>query len=731
MLTISLNPRSVLSLWLLALLMGMPNLTRAQRKVTMPAPAPSLNSLRLPTGSTLPANRTLKLDRILQQIAEGASPDQFRLKGQNLLRVRNNKLLVTAQGTDADALAGQLRGLGADITGTYKSTVSAYVPISQLKAAASLPAVQTLKASQPGLASSLTSGQPLKPFQNRLEAITTVHGQCDTAQRSYLVRQLRGYTGRGIKIGVLSDSYNSLGGAATGVANDELPGIGNPNGYTTPVEVVEEIDGTDGIDEGRGMMELIHDAAPDATLAFASAFNGEAEFAQNIIRLKNAGCDIIVDDVYYYDEPFFQNGIIAQAINEVRAAGIHYFSAAGNNSDYSYEHSFFAGPTVTIAGLGTYKAHKFNAQQFFQPLLVPAGGYLFDIMQWSDPYDGDVKSDLDMLLVDSNGNILTGSTDNNFVTREPLEGIFYSNDTGQDQLVFLFIGLYDGPPPRLLKYLSYGYELFINASDYPGLGTSTVVGHSNAEGANSVGAARYSQTPAYGVSPPGIEYFSSLGGTPLLFDDNGISRPPKDTRKPDFTAPDGGNTSFFYSDWPGDADTYPNFFGTSAAAPNAAAVAALMLEAWNGPRPSPATIRQILSKTAVDMNNPYNGNGTDKGFDDATGYGLVDALAAVDLVRQITGGTRVAVTEAGRGLLVDVTPNPAVGDYLEATIQGTQGQPLTISLVAADGRAITSQSVEQAEHTHKLRIPLSRQASGLYLLRVSTLTESRTVKVMR
>ena len=49
--------------------------------------------------------------------------------------------------------------------------------------------------------------------------------------------------------------------------------------------------------------------------------------------------------------------------------------------------------------------------------------------------------------------------------------------------------------------------------------------------------------------------------------------------QPGVAAADGANNSFFGGDDVGDLDTMPNFYGTSAAAPHAAAVAALVLEA--------------------------------------------------------------------------------------------------------------------------------------------------------
>jgi len=50
-------------------------------------------------------------------------------------------------------------------------------------------------------------------------------------------RLLFGLDGSGIKIGVISDSFNRLNGAAVDIQSGDLPGSGNPNGYRKPVKV--------------------------------------------------------------------------------------------------------------------------------------------------------------------------------------------------------------------------------------------------------------------------------------------------------------------------------------------------------------------------------------------------------------------------------------------------------------------------------------------------------------
>ena len=79
--------------------------------------------------------------------------------------------------------------------------------------------------------------------------------------------------------------------------------------------------------------------SPPAPLAFQTA-RGQASFAQGIIDLADAGAKVIIDDVLYFAEPMFQDGIVAQAVDLVKARGVSYFSAAGNDGRQSYESPF-------------------------------------------------------------------------------------------------------------------------------------------------------------------------------------------------------------------------------------------------------------------------------------------------------------------------------------------------------------------------------------------------------
>jgi hypothetical protein len=144
-------------------------------------------------------------------------------------------------------------------------------------------------------------------------------------------------------------------------------------------------------DEGRAMLQIVHAVAPGASLAFHTAVESEADFANGIIALANAGAKVIVDDIGYVDEPFYQDGLIAQAIDQVAAQGVTYFSAAGNAGPLAYEN---LKPTFPVANASaTEQLLNFDlagdavatSLDLTIPELLP-GEYVPLILAWDQPF---------------------------------------------------------------------------------------------------------------------------------------------------------------------------------------------------------------------------------------------------------------------------------------------------------------------------------------------------------
>jgi hypothetical protein len=518
-----------------------------------------------------------------------------------LLQVYDRKVVIDAvASTDVNVLLSDLQGLGLEKGSTFGSYVSGLVPISALSSIANL---DSLKFARPAYA---------------LSNVGLTTSQADVAMRADVARSSFGVDGTGVTVGVLSDSFDYLGGAAADVASGDLP-----SGINVLKDLPRDGSAADGIDEGRAMMQLIHDVAPGADLAFHTAFLGQADFANGIIALANAGADVIVDDIFYWEEPMFQDGIIAQAIDQVVADGVAFFSAAGNDGRQSYESAF--NPSALFEPILGGELHDFDpgaSVDVFQSLTVPVNSGFTISFQWDSPFfsvsggDGS-PNDLDIFLFDSSGtNVLASSVTSN-IGGDALEIFDFFNDGsfGTDQFN-LAISNSAGPNAGLMKYILFGNGT-INEYD---TASGTVFGHGNAAGAEAVGAAFYQQTPEFGQNPPLLEPFSSAGRTPILFDRAGNRLTSPEIRlKPEIVAPHGTNTTFLFTGFDIEGDGFPNFFGTSAAAPHAAAVAALMLDA--APGTSPAEIYDILERTALDMGDP--------GFDFDSGFGLIQADRAV------------------------------------------------------------------------------------------------------
>ncbi len=580
------------------------------------------------------------------QLSKGQSSSADAL--ENIMMIKGGKVLVDFTiKDDVAATKAELKKKGVTITASFGRVLSGLVPINVLQQIETTTSVQYAKPAYkpirlPVSEDALDRKIVLFPPQQPQPSVVHVTSQGDTAQLSYLARKKYHVNGAGVKVGIISDSYNHLGTAATGIAHGELPGPGNPFGYIKPVQVLEDAD-SDATDEGRQMLEVVHDVAPGAELAFHTGNNSAADFAQGIQDLASAGCRVIADDVAYFDDPYFQDGIISQSIDSVKKRGVAYFTAAGNFSLRSYEYNYQPTSKEPFgAGMGT--AHNFSAPgdspRYTQPLLIRPGAAMILQLQWSQSSFAasgvGCTSDLDIYLTDTQGNVVSSSTSDNLKSGEPMEAFGYTNKT-TDSIFFIVILKYAGPDPASLKYVLYDYNssFYITTPAIPGLFAPTIVGHEKADGAISVGAAAYFQTPPYGVDTPVVEHFSSVGGVANYFDVHGNAIPPVVRQKPEIVAPDNANVSFSYyggTDIPQDADAYPNFKGTSAAAPHAAGVAALMIQAQKLNTLTPDQVKEALEETATDMDNIYTA-GFDKGFDFNTGYGLINAEKAVDKVK--------------------------------------------------------------------------------------------------
>ncbi|HEY2726479.1 MAG TPA: hypothetical protein VGI61_04865, partial [Parafilimonas sp.] len=267
----------------------------------------------------------------------------------------------------------------------------------------------------------------LTAYLNKMHPLAgKVTSEGDVDHRAADVRSTYGYQGQGIKIGVLSDSYNAKNGAATNVANGDLPGTGNPDGDLTPVTVLQDFSG--GSDEGRAMLQVIHDLAPKATLFFATADISEASFATNIKTLRNTyNCNIILDDVFYFDEPSFQDGIVAQAVDAVTASGALYFSSAGNSGSLAkgtsgvFEGDFNDAGSAAFSG-GTKAGTIHNFGTVSSPVngdIITAKGEVYNL-NWSDAW-GVSSDDYDLFLVSSSGTVKSSSTNIQSGTQNPYE----------------------------------------------------------------------------------------------------------------------------------------------------------------------------------------------------------------------------------------------------------------------------------------------------------------------
>lgn len=494
----------------------------------------------------------------------------------------------------------------------------------------------------------------------------------DRVMRAQIARRNFSIDGRGVTIGVISDSFNARKQADRDVASGDLPGRGNPLGYRQPIRVLRDL--RSGGDEGRAMMQIISDIAPGAKLLFHTAFTArgrlnEQSFTRAVKQLAKAGADIIVDDLGF-STTLFQDGLAARTVSELVDRGVDYFSAIGNDGNRAYASPFrpaAAESTFEFRG-NRYEMHDFDPGQgvdLYQDVKLVQGALLSLALGWDDP-SGRISNDLELFLVSEpslpveQGNILaTSVTLISAGVEQPLEELFYNIPSNRSAHLVIARKINSASLPVQIQWISTAngadsavtYEYVDANANNP-----TVYGQPNARGAVAVGAVEVRKTPVYGVNPPVLDSFSSRGGTPILLDAQGNRLASPEIRsKPELVAPNGVATTFEA------VSGFNPFFGTSAAAPHAAAVAALLLQRAGGPRQlSPIQVVEAMQTTAIPLDPPGNLR---------SGAGLVQADAAALAAYK----TRIEGTEGRDSLRGQASADNLYGLGGADRLQGNRG----------------------------------------------------------
>ncbi|HEU4461231.1 MAG TPA: hypothetical protein VFR75_01435, partial [Solirubrobacterales bacterium] len=436
--------------------------------------SPALAQLAKPAVRALPPAKEAR--------ALGIAPS-----GPGSLIRRGARVLVYVRHEPGAGTVPALRNEGAEVIATSRPlrTATAAVSPADLHAIAQAPGV---------IAVTQVRAPVLRAACDGGSVISEGVAQMNVAA----AREEFGVDGTGVTVGVLSDSFDQAteavpGGAiASDAAEDEetgdLPGPQSPCASQKtavdelqPYEFFEE---EESFDEGRGMLQIVHDVAPEADLAFHSAFNGELDFAEGIEDLADAGAEVIVDDVGYFEEPFFQEGPVAVAATTVSEEGATYLSSAGNDNLFDGEGNEIASweapafrdsgdcpPEVRLLsnfnGVHCLDFNPETATDRTFGIEVEAGEVLTIDLQWAEPWFG-VETDLDAFLLDDEGELLTLSFEDNVEeTGRPVEILQWENPTGADQVVQLVVNRFSGTGEPRLKFVLLQNGGGVSGVEYP------------------------------------------------------------------------------------------------------------------------------------------------------------------------------------------------------------------------------------------------------------------------
>lgn len=626
-----------------------------------------------PSGNPKPGNLT-KLDSHLDKL-RSAWPGSIKQKTigpitrSSVKTIADKGLPVIADiaGADPNALAAE----------------TATLPSVSLLSVSQDGRWATLRVRKPEALDALAGLPAVKALRYEPPAITRVGSVTSRAARAMRAPFAIGDVeadGSGQRVGVISDSF-----AVTGAVRDAntQPASGQPGQLSgsrpqdsgdlpLSVQLIAEGQEDGSVDEGAAMAELIHDIAPGAELYFHTAGVNRFQMADAIDELCfNQGSTVVVDDILFLTEAVYQDDGPSQSASNCVDSGVPYITAAGNEGDQSYR--FVYNDSVTgIDEPGDNRGapsgndlHSFSRQGFADSFLsfsLPSFSSAYVVLMWNQPFDSirsgrGAQIDLDLYVTREatiaalnagHSEFVGSSTNAQGRTGRPRGDAveFVLVETGSSAETFYiaiehFNGSQESIPqqagvPLEFRLLITGADVLATEYDF---NAPSIWGRGHGSGVAAVGAVAWWESPEffpsrYDSARIDPESFSSRGGTYIIqFDTEGNYAPTPRT-VPHFSAADASNNTVLGSPSAtvapedGEPDNYLNFYGTSAAAANAAGIYALLRQAH--PTATPEQLREAVEDSAIDV----TGRRAASGYDDVSGHGLMDASAASALLAE-------------------------------------------------------------------------------------------------
>lgn len=626
----------------------------------------------------------LSVDALPKAVQDAVQSRRLRLND----RAEAQVYILLSSASDEHLAQLRSNGVTIEIADTPRRRVQARVPVSRLQAIAGLPFVDFIR---------------LPTYARHNIGRVTTEG--DGILHTDAARQQLSLDGTGVRVGVISDGIKGLfatscttcTGAANGpISSGDLPdasGVRDANGVLRSSSggvLGRSFQGNGDLEglpggvcgfagagaEGTAILEIVHDLAPGSKLSFAN-FDTDLTFAQAVDYLASTN-DVVIDDIGFFGVPFDGTSVVssatAGALNNRDYPIRGYFTSVGNAADAHYydlynDSRVEASVTAGVVSTGSWHLFQQTADttdvlgvgaQPYNLIALPRGGEVVVFLSWDDPY-GASGNNYDLYLIsEATGRVVARSTDAQRGAQDPVEFIDYVNNgtSGLFHLAVQNVGnaaqprhlniysfepqcAFDGPRPLAsARYEQLNFNtpaLSVTAQSDAGGSPVAAVSVGAICSASATAAARFSTLPnasCNDTSHSTMEFFSSRG-------------PTLDGRqKPDVSAIDGVSVT-------GAGSFVTTFFGTSAAAPHVAGIAALALQAAPcllatgrgalDPVDARTTLRDLIVRSAV----PLSADGAP---DNTSGAGRADAAATIQKTLPVfNGATTVTVDASSSG----------------------------------------------------------------------------------